>query len=109
MDLLDKDKYILHGAADSIREHNRIHQRKERNAVFITAHLDFAADLIDLLADDKIAVVKHGRWLLPPNKTAPSKIFQCSECKNITEHQYYSDSGYYNYCKDCGAKMDKGE
>lgn len=96
MDLLDKDKYILHGAADSIREHNQIHQRKERNAVFITAHLDFAADLIDLLADDKIAVVKHGQW------EDCSNGWMCSECNR-------DSSKDYKFCPNCGAKMDKGE
>ncbi len=96
MDLLDKDKYILHGAADSIREHNRIHQKKERNAVFITAHLDFAAELIDLLADDKIAIVKHGQW------EDCSNGWMCSEC-------HRDSSKDYKFCPHCGAKMDKGE
>lgn len=96
MDLLDKDKYILHGVADSIREHNRIHQRKERNAVFITAHLDFAAELIDLLADGKIAVVKHGQW------EDCSNGWMCSECNR-------DSSKDYKFCPHCGAKMEGKE
>ena len=96
MDLLDKDKYILHGAADSIREHNRIHQRQERNAFFITAHLDFAAELIDLLADDKIAVVKHGQW------EDCSNGWMCSEC-------HRDSSKDYKFCPYCGAKMEGKE
>ena len=109
MDLLDKDKYILHGAADSIREHNRIHQRKERNAVFITAHLDFAADLIDLLADDKIAVVKHGRWLSLQGWFNKG-VVKCSECGNTLDMDgVNAGRGDANFCPNCGAKMDKGE
>lgn len=53
--------------------------------------------------------VRHGRWLLLPNRTAPSKIFQCSECGNVTVHEHFSQNGYYAYCKDCGAKMDGGD
>ena len=51
--------------------------------------------------------VRHGRWLLLPNRTAPSKLFRCSECGGGTEHKYFSRNGYYPFCKDCGAKMDK--
>ena len=98
MDLLDKDKdkNILHRMADSIRQHNQIHQRKERNAVFITTHLDFAAKLIDLLADDKIAIVKHGRW------EDCSNGWMCSEC-------YRDSSKDYRFCPYCGVKMDRKE
>lgn len=51
--------------------------------------------------------VKHGRWMLLPNRTAPSKLFRCSECGNVTEHEYFSRNGYYPFCKDCGARMDE--
>lgn len=101
MDLFVKDKYILHGAADSIREHNRIHQRIERNAVFITAHLDFAADLIDLLADDKIAAVKHGQWVTHSG----CGLLKCSCCG----YEYSDHIECTNFCGNCGAKMDKEE
>ena len=109
MDLLDKDKYILHGVADSIREHNRIHKKKERNAVFITAHLDFAAKLIDLLADDKIAVVKHGRWNHVRTAGVIS-VWKCSECDStITENSSNTNpANHYKFCYNCGAKMDGG-
>ena len=52
--------------------------------------------------------VRHGRWILLPNRTAPSKLFRCSECENVTEHKHFSRNGYYSYCKDCGARMDGG-
>ena len=55
------------------------------------------------------APVRHGRWLLLPNRTAPSKLFRCSECGNVTEHKYFSRNGYYYFCKDCGAIMDGKE
>lgn len=48
---------------------------------------------------------RHGQWMLLPNKTAPSKIFRCSEYGSVSEHKYYSANGYYSFCKDCGADM----
>jgi hypothetical protein len=38
--------------------------------------------------------VKHGRWMYP---------FYCSEC-GFTP--YYSSDLTYNYCPNCGARMD---
>lgn len=65
-------------------------------------------ECIDMLESKvEAAPVRHGRWLLLPNRTAPSKLFRCSECGNVTEHKYFSRNGYYYFCKDCGAKMDK--
>ena len=49
--------------------------------------------------------IRYGHWVLLPKKTAPSKIWKCSECNNITVHEYFSQNGYYAYCKDCGARM----
>lgn len=98
MDLLDKDKYIFHGMADSIREHNRIHQKKERNAVFITAHLDLAAELIDLFADNKIDIVKHGKWVTHSG----CGLLKCSCCG----YEYSDHIECMNFCGNCGAKME---
>lgn len=97
---------ILKEAARAIRTHNHIHAASEKNAILITTYLDFAADLIDKFVDGKIVPVKNGKWLLLKGHSAPDKVFQCSICKNISEHKYYSKNGYYSYCKDCGAEMD---
>ena len=85
----------LKEAARAIRIHNYIHNKAERNAVLITEYLNFAADLIDLLADDKIAVVKHGQW------EDCSNGWMCSECNK-------DSSKDYKFCPNCGAKMDGG-
>lgn len=96
MNLDFTNRAILKGAADAIRKHNYIHNRAERNAVLITEYLSFAADLIDLLADDKIAVIKHGQW------EDCSNGWMCSEC-------HRDSSKDYRFCPNCGARMDKGE
>ena len=83
---------ILKEAARAIRIHNHIHNKAEKNAVLITEYLNFAADLIDLLADDKIAIVKHGQW------EDCSNGWMCSEC-------YRDSSKDYGFCPHCGAKM----
>lgn len=41
--------------------------------------------------------VKHGRWMYP---------FYCSECGFAP---YYSSDLTYNYCPNCGARMDLKE
>ena len=42
--------------------------------------------------------VVHGRWIRRHNET------KCSRCKFI----YYSNHDDFNYCPNCGAKMDGG-
>jgi len=44
---------------------------------------------------DAVEVV-HGRWIRRHNET------KCSRCKFI----YYSNHDDFNYCPNCGAKMD---
>jgi len=46
---------------------------------------------------DAVEVV-HGRWIRRHNET------KCSRCKFI----YYSNRADFNYCPNCGAKMDGG-
>lgn len=50
--------------------------------------------------------VKHGEWLKPSNEPVDSKQWICSECKGLTETAYYYGHCYYNYCPNCGARMD---
>ena len=71
--------------------------------------IEFIRDIISEMPSIDAEPVRHGRWVLLPNRTAPSKLFRCSECGNVTEHKQFSRNGYYSFCKDCGAKMDGGE
>ena len=74
--------------------------------------IEIADDLNDLVTElnDKIvelireknvdvALVRHGHWI----KISPAGIYECSECgKNVMT----SDIEAYEYCHNCGARMD---
>ena len=96
---------VLKHAARSIRIHNRIHNRAERNAVFITEYLNFAADLIDKFADGDVVVARHGQWIEPDSGTIGKyrddgcvAYYICSCCEETSKIDY-------DFCPNCGAKM----
>lgn len=100
---------ILKEAARAIRIHNHIHNKAERNAVLITEYLNFAADLIDKLADDDVIIVRHGQWLSLEGWFNKG-VVKCSVCGNTLDmHGVNAGRGDANFCPNCGAKMDKGE
>ena len=57
------------------------------------------------LADDR--PVKHGQWIYDEKTTNTLLKLTCSKCGWWTINQ--SVYGLYNYCPECGAKMDGGE
>lgn len=57
------------------------------------------------LAD--IQPVRHGRWIYDEKTTNTLLKLTCSKCGWWTLDQ--SVDGSYNYCPECGAKMDEGE
>ena len=59
---------------------------------------------LDTVPTADVVEVKHGRWEeRPVNVGTPTTDLFCSECNFVSFHWRY------NYCPDCGAKMDKGE
>lgn len=67
------------------------------------------SELVDVMATVPTAdvqEVKHGDWLKPGNDPIDNKQWICSECKGLTETAYYCGHCYYNYCPNCGARMD---
>ena len=56
--------------------------------------------------------VKHGRWIAVSdgygNGDATAHICECSECKD-TIWVYKKATRRWNYCPNCGAKMDAEE
>jgi len=54
---------------------------------------------------DAVPVV-HGRW--EPHPDYPG-FDRCSECKNCIVDDAWVDGEKWNYCPECGAKMDGGE
>ena len=55
-------------------------------------------DLVEQLPAVDAEVVRHGRWV--SNEIPESMLSKCSEC-GITYGAYS-----FNYCPNCGAKMD---
>ena len=64
------------------------------------------ADIINEQPTADVQEVKHGDWLKPGNDPIDNKQWICSECKGLTETAYYCGHCYYNYCPNCGTRMD---
>lgn len=62
--------------------------------------------ILDKVPTADVQEVKHGEWLKPGNDPIDNKQWICSECKGLTETAYYCGHCYYNYCPNCGARMD---
>ena len=68
-----------------------------------STYIDFA-DAIEVVAEQPIAgvqEVRHGKWIEKPYLLGTSNF--CSLCGE----NYGMPHGKYNFCPNCGAKMDK--
>ena len=54
-----------------------------------------------------VAPVRHGRWLLEREPDGKPFCFHCSVCDS--DFHYIGITVAYDYCPNCGAKMDGGE
>ena len=70
-------------------------------------HVDGTVDCNDIMRFPTIDAVPivHGYNLL---EDTPS-LFECSVCGWGCHDTYYGDTDTYNYCPNCGAKMDGKE
>ena len=59
-----------------------------------------ARDLIDEATIIDAEPVRHGKWIGKP--IAGYADIRCSECRSV----FISQSGRWEYCSHCGAKMD---
>lgn len=84
------------------------HAAEVCNSDFTRRILEFVAVRVETLKTIEAELVKHGRWVLKER----AHYFKCSLCNEPIPYKFgYSESRrYYNYCPNCGAKMDlKGE
>jgi hypothetical protein len=52
--------------------------------------------------------VRHGRWK-PYDLTYGRSIYYCTACNHSAEVPTVLDDPIFNYCPNCGARMDGGE
>lgn len=61
-------------------------------------------DLLDSIPAADVAPVVHGRWI------EDHDYLKCPECSVMVKWDFtFFDIGDWNYCPNCGAKMDKEE
>ena len=55
--------------------------------------------------------VRHGRWNDKPDEYCEMNIIRhCSECEwSVFKGNPLYDFGHWNYCPNCGARMDGGD
>ena len=51
--------------------------------------------------------VRHGYWIAVDEYCGNAKEFKCSVCENTVEYGHYTRTCDYDYCPNCGAKMDE--
>lgn len=54
-----------------------------------------------------VAIVKHGKWLLERQPNGKPYCFHCSVCDS--DFHNIGIRTAYEYCPNCGAKMDGGD
>lgn len=65
-----------------------------------------ARELIATVPAADVVKVRHGRWVSVQHKLARV----CSVCNRDEPYKFADvDADVYNYCPNCGAKMDKEE
>lgn len=52
-----------------------------------------------------VVPVKHGKWRLEPDEEMPHPMFKLVVCSNCSNKA----NSTYNYCPNCGVKMDGGK
>lgn len=79
--------------------------RKPRQTIMLL----FALDIIRHTDTVKAEPVRHGEWLESESGYSKAEvIFCCSQCKDKFIVQK-GDKIDFNYCPNCGAKMDGGD
>ena len=77
----------------------------EKSEMLIGFSRDNPAYCSMFLNSADVATVRHGRWVSVPHKLA--RI--CSVCNRDEPYKFADiDADVYDYCPNCGAKMDGG-
>lgn len=97
----------LKEAARCIRIHNKVHFAAEPNALIISKILESCAQILEQIDEKKIRYERYGRWIEHNFNETKDRLdyelpYECSEC--------HGRQGIFpfNYCPNCGAKMEEG-
>ena len=71
---------------------------------------EFFKTVLNIIRNVQYDSVKHGKWMtFNPDTRGYTDRFICSSCGNYTTYHVYDKSCDYDYCPNCGAKMDLEE
>ena len=113
--VLTMDEYIsktaLYGEVAKLEElaRNRYLDTPSNSPAYprYTAQMQERAALKHLIADfpaDDVAPVRHGKWI---HTDLAAHWYGKDECSECTYHEHdRRDLSHFNYCPNCGAKMD---
>lgn len=83
-------------------------ERARRESSSIGAGVLLAnAEMLDSFPTIEAEPVRHGRWVHTDKALSWHGKDECGECGYHTADRL--DLSYFNFCPNCGAKMDKGE
>ena len=68
----------------------------------VDAEIGDVIDIIDEAPTVDAVEVVHGRW----EKAEYSGFLRCDQCKDVYINEEWLEDGKWNYCPNCGAKMD---
>ena len=73
------------------------------NGIYADAYNDLAEDFYKIPSVDVVPVV-HGHWI------EDHGYLKCPECSVMVmwDFAFFDDIGNWNYCPNCGARMDGG-
>lgn len=109
MELIDK-KELLRILRKQHKECQEDAEEMGGEAVLLEEGLSDAIDIItDIPTVQDVAPVVHGRWDAVGEYCNHAHEFKCTACGLSIFYDHYTRFCEYDYCPNCGAKMDGGD
>ena len=112
MRTINADDLIEH--LDNLCELNCPYTKKQRSVMCDSCFMGMALDEIDNMPTIDAEPIRHGKWIerkvITDNKAIEEwQGAKCSVCGKIHTTPYMYYFSHYDYCPNCGAKMDEVE
>ncbi len=101
-DLIDRNAIL-----EELRESYKAALRKAVGGYRIAIGLESAIDIVKGASAVDAEPVKHGKWEPVSTVCNHTHEFRCSACKVSVFYVNYIRFCDYNYCPNCGVKMDE--